>query len=574
MIQIISFSIEIFLKYSFLYFVLFFSGRSFLLIIETIYFKKREIPQTILKIKSQILFPILGVISVGNLLILVNYFLPLKSNLVFLIITLFNFGNLLSIQKIQIKKHLNLYNFINFFVFPAILLISTSDINFHYDAGYYHLNHQNWLRESNMVIGMVNIFWAFGMSSIYEYLSAVLWIDTSFLLLHYLSLIFIHFFYSFLFFNILNSKNLKLKNASLLLIFFSIFDNFGLGGGRNGFLYIQGVGKQDIPVAVLFIFISLIIIDYLIEKDLTGRDLIAISLITFFIFQLKISTIFIYIIFLILVFQLVYEKIMRFTKVLYYLIPNILFAIFWFVKSYMTTGCVVFPVNFLCINNFDWYVTGSTKAYESISTGASFSYIEYFVSGEGSFIDWFNSFFYSDVYSGFSSYYRSFYLNFLGSLLIIYLLKRILFNKSKLSKLDNLFIFIFLISNMTYSIFFGPIPRYTIGILCLSVGILGFYGEDLKVKINKSAITTLIVISIGLIPRANSYIGFFESSEIALYDPTLVSELYNEVPIYDGWIKPDKGDRCFVNLQCTMHDEEIVLNENSFFTTAYRLIDN
>ena len=39
----------------------------------------------------------------------------------------------------------------------------------------------------------------------------------------------------------------------------------------------------------------------------------------------------------------------------------------------------------------------------------------------------------------------------------------------------------------------------------------------------------------------------------------------NEVPIYDGWIKPDKGDRCFVNLQCTMHDEEIVLNENSFF---------
>ena len=77
-----------------------------------------------------------------------------------------------------------------------------------------------------------------------------------------------------------------------------------------------------------------------------------------------------------------------------------------------------------------------------------------------------------------------------------------------------------------------------------------------------------------MIPRANSYIGFFESSEIALFDPTLVSELYNEVPIYDGWIKPDKGDRCFVNLQCTMHDEEIVLNENSFFTTAYRLIDN
>ena len=121
----------------------------------------------------------------------------------------------------------------------------------------------------------------------------------------------------------------------------------------------------------------------------------------------------------------------------YYLIPNILFAIFWFVKSYMTTGCIVFPVNFLCVNSFDWYIVGSTKAYQSISTGASFSYVEYFASGEGSFLDWFNSFFNSELYSGFSSYYRSFYLNFLGSVLIIYLLKRILFNKSKLSKSDN-----------------------------------------------------------------------------------------------------------------------------------------
>ena len=93
-------------------------------------------------------------------------------------------------------------------------------------------------------------------------------------------------------------------------------------------MYIQGVGKQDIPVAVLFIFTSLVVIDYLIEKDLTGRDLISISLIVFFIFQLKISTIFVYIIFLILIFNLIYEKTMTSRKVLYYLIPNILFAIF------------------------------------------------------------------------------------------------------------------------------------------------------------------------------------------------------------------------------------------------------
>ena len=570
MFQIFIFFIEIFLKYTILYFILFSSGRSFLLLLERFYFKKRELPETILKTKSQILFPIFGLILIGNLLILLNYFLPLRSNLVFLILLLFNLGNLLDVKKIEIKNFLNLHNIIYYFVFPALLLISTSDINFHYDAGYYHLNHQNWLRESNMIIGMVNIFWAFGMSSIHEYLSAVLWIDASFILLHFLSLIFIHFFYSFLFFHIINSKNFRLKNASLLIILFSIFDNFGFDGGRNGFLYIQGVGKQDIPVAVLFIFTSLVVIDYLIEKDLTGRDLISISLIVFFIFQLKISTIFVYIIFLILIFNLIYEKTMTSRKVLYYLIPNILFAIFWFVKSYMTTGCIVFPVNFLCVNSFDWYIVGSTKAYQSISTGASFSYVEYFASGEGSFLDWFNSFFNSELYSGFSSYYRSFYLNFLGSVLIIYLLKKIFLTKKKLNVKNNIFILIFLFSNMTYSLFFGPIPRYTIGILCLSIGLIGFYGGESKININKSFLTVLIILSIAMLPRANSYIGFFESSNIALFDPTKISELYNEVPIYDNWIKPGKGDRCFVNLRCTMHEEEITLIENGFFTTAYR----
>ena len=38
---------------------------------------------------------------------------------------------------------------------------------------------------------------------------------------------------------------------------------------------------------------------------------------------------------------------------------------------------------------------------------------------------------------------------------------------------------------MTYSLFFGPIPRYTIGILCLSIGLIGFYGGESKININK-----------------------------------------------------------------------------------------
>ena len=160
--------------------------------------------------------------------------------------------NLIKIDfKFNLSNKFNLKYFLFYIVIPATLIVSSSTTNFHYDAGYYHLNHQNWLRESNLVIGMVNIFWPFGMSSINEYISSILWIDNSFILLHFLTLFFIHFFFVFLANNILFSKNLNFKAASYFLLFFSLLDNFGLSGGRNGFIYIQGIGKQDIAVGVI-----------------------------------------------------------------------------------------------------------------------------------------------------------------------------------------------------------------------------------------------------------------------------------------------------------------------------------
>ena len=91
-----------------------------------------------------------------------------------------------------------------------------------------------------MIFGTVNISWTFGMSSIYEYISSVLWIDKSFILIHFFTLIFIQIFYIYLIENIRKPLNIIVKNISILLILYSLLDNFGLGGGRNGFLYIQG----------------------------------------------------------------------------------------------------------------------------------------------------------------------------------------------------------------------------------------------------------------------------------------------------------------------------------------------
>ena len=54
----------------------------------------------------------------------------------------------------------------------------------------------------------------------------------------------------------------------LFLLLFGILDNFGFNGGRNGFLYIEGVGKQDLAFAVVFLISNLLIINSIIQKQI------------------------------------------------------------------------------------------------------------------------------------------------------------------------------------------------------------------------------------------------------------------------------------------------------------------
>ena len=162
--------LEVFFKYSFLYLYLYFVGRSSIHLINKV-FVGETLPSRILFVKTQYFYPILGICLVGNLLVIINFIFPLKSPFVSILLLLLIIPNFFNINLDNLN-FINVQNFICFVVIPGLLLISSFDTGFHYDAGYYHLNHQNWLRESNLILGMVNIFWPFGMSSIFEYISS------------------------------------------------------------------------------------------------------------------------------------------------------------------------------------------------------------------------------------------------------------------------------------------------------------------------------------------------------------------------------------------------------------------
>ena len=67
-----------------------------------------------------------------------------------------------------------------------------------------------------------------------------------------------------------------------------IFDNFGFGGGRNGFIDIDSVMKQDTAFAILFFYGSISMINLIINQEFSLLNIFYVSLIILFSIQLRI----------------------------------------------------------------------------------------------------------------------------------------------------------------------------------------------------------------------------------------------------------------------------------------------
>jgi len=570
-VDLFIFSLDLYIRYILLFIYFLLIGRSFFNLLNKLMFKQTSTNNLIFDTKATIIYPIIGLIFFGNLLIIANFFVELENNFLYVFLILLLIPNFIGNNKV-IFKISNVLTFENIFLYifiPGILLISSSDINFHYDAAYYHLNHQNWLRSSNLIIGSVNIFWPFGMSSIYEYISSMLWSNNSLIYLHFLNLIFLQFLFSFIFYHLFNSTNKNFKFTSIFLVLFSIFDNFGIAGGRNGFVYIQEIGKQDTTVAILFCITSILILDKIQKRHASKIDIVLISLLVFFIFEIKVSGVIIFILYFILIFTLIRNNKYSFRNLIYLQSPTIFFGLIWSLKSIMTTGCLIFPLSFTCYESFWWYEIGSTERVEAYTTATSFSFMEYFLNDNLNFLDWVNYFLFSETNSTFSNYYLSVYSNFLISFVILLFIKYFLFNKKVLDKRFKLILLAYITLSIVYLIFYGPIPRYSMGILITVICSIGFFVDSEKVKISKYVFYSLFIMSIGLLPRAASYENFIENKEIALFDPRIESQ-YIEVQINENWIKPASGDRCWINLKCTMENKIVNIVQSNYFKFAYK----
>jgi hypothetical protein len=234
-----------------------------------------------------------------------------------------------------------------------------------YDAALYHFPHQTWIREEKIIFGLSNIHDRFGLISLYNYLGANLWFNNTFGALPYLQGTYYLLFFSFLFF----IMNLKIK-SSLWIVLSTILTL------PIWFRYIEpSYGLVDAPYGFLFYIVTILGLILLIETK-NNQPLINLFLIsTCFAFTLKPSGILVLpYTFLILVI-LLRRNFFLFDKIF---LKIFLFCFFiisgWILKNIINTGCIVYPVQFLC---FDLVWSDLNQVFKINQSIKDFSYQYY-----------------------------------------------------------------------------------------------------------------------------------------------------------------------------------------------------
>ena len=285
---------------------------------------------------------VLGFVIISFFSVLLNFITPLNQ----LINSLFTIFLIFLILIFQYKKIFYSIKKIIFFSilsgFITFSLICLDNI-YRPDAGLYHYPFIKILNNEKIVIGISNLYYAYGTSSIIQYTSAIfnnyLFKENGMVLplANLISIIFLYIVTEII-------EKIKEKKINFPTIFLSII-----------FLYISykfarySEYGNDGPAHLLFFYLTYKILK--IKKKFTDEEYIKLILISIFIFFIKITMV------VTLLFPILFFKFKK-IKIYFYNIKFlfiILFIIVWFTKNILNTGCFVYPINHTCFKNLQWF---------------------------------------------------------------------------------------------------------------------------------------------------------------------------------------------------------------------------
>ena len=291
---------------------------------------------------------IYGFIIVGFISLYLNFFFPINKIIgtVFFIFSLIFF--IFYFIKLEKKNEFILLVF--FVSITSFLLITLSNIN-RPDAGLYHLPYISILQENKVILGLTNLHYRFGHTSIFQYISAIYnnyFLKNEFINFPLASLISFYILYLFKNFNESLRKKIEIETVSIFLIIifslysFNRYSNYG----------------NDAPASIYFFILILITLKIENIKKMDIENFFNILIISIFLFTIKPSMVIVFALPLFL-FLLNNNKI-RILKHKNSLIC-VLLIISWVVKNFLISGCAIFPIKETCINKINYYDAATTN---------------------------------------------------------------------------------------------------------------------------------------------------------------------------------------------------------------------
>jgi len=279
-----------------------------------------------------------GILLISFLTFIINFFYKISSTLSLIIL----FLPILFILKetFHQKKKILLYSIL--FGSISSIIMFTDNTN-RPDAGLYHLPYTNIINHSKIILGVANLEFRFGHSSILQYFSAafnnIIFSDKGILipLANIFSITVIYFV------NLIRKNNYQLK-----IIFFIFLFNILYSMNRY-----SGFGNDD-PAHMFFYlcFVNYIIIFFNNEND-NKKNVLFFAL---FAFLIKPFLILVFLFPLILLF---YKKIKFISGI------NIicsLLILLWFIKNILISSCILYPEPKTCFKSLEW-----STYYSSVS---------------------------------------------------------------------------------------------------------------------------------------------------------------------------------------------------------------
>ena len=426
-----------------------------------------------------------GLLALCLIAIFLNFFFPLEYfGRIFLIIGLILFLK-------NLRRKLYKINFLNIFLISVFLVFIFKINGLAYDSALYHFQVIKWISNYKISFGLSNLEPRFGINSLWH-------IFISFLNINYLGLKFVYIF-NYLPLIILIAEFFKKEKNFLsdLFLFFSICFIFIfaiLHPFQNGVM-LNLIGSPEVDtVAMTFFILSLYtFIKYLKEKKIDDINLIfIISSLTLLVKISHLSAIF----FAIIIF-FSQSKIVLFTRLNFSIL---LLTIFWFIRSLILSGCLIFPAAKTCFDKLYWShpidnVILNANAWTSFSRDTRLRLkagdFDHTINSFNWVKPWINDYLFN------TAFFKAMFFIFIISILIFLLKKIIKIESYKIPKKILFLIPIYLISfyiwfkNPEIRLGYGPLVTIT----SISITLVMYFQvfEKYFIKYSKMIVAFLIV---------------------------------------------------------------------------------